>query len=184
MVKTVATFLLGLCLAWAPACGRKGPLQLPQGREPMPVEGLTAVLGDGAVLLHWTNPVKAVSGRPVAALERIEVWVFERDLPAGERPIAADRVERTARLVRSIPRSEFAAAAASAGPGPGGMAYSYPLAAAAAGPAKLVFTVRVLDRKGRVSDFAPPVAVDIPRRAGGVGPSNPGRCILGGGGRA
>jgi predicted small lipoprotein YifL len=183
MGKTLATLLLGLSLAWAPACGRKGPLQLPQGREPMPVEGLTAVVGDGAVLLRWTNPVKAVSGKPAAALETIEVWVFERDLPAGDRPLTADRVEKTARLVRRIPRTEFATPAASAGPGTGGMAYSFPLPPGSAGPPKLAFTVRVLDRKGRASDFAPPVEVDIPRRTAGVGPAKPEGCILRTGGR-
>jgi hypothetical protein len=183
MVKTLATLLLGLSLAWAAACGRKGPLQLPQGREPLPVEGLAAVVADGAVLVRWSNPVKAVSGKPVAALEAVEVWIFEHGLPAGGRPLAADQVEKTARLVRSIPRSEFVAAAALAGPGQGGMAFSYPLTPGAAGPLKLAFTVRVLDRKGRASDFAVPVSVEIPRGTAGVGPRNPGRCILGAGGR-
>jgi predicted small lipoprotein YifL len=183
MVKTLATFLLGLSLACSPACGRKGPLQLPQGRQPMPVEGLTAAVSDGAVLLRWTNPSKAVSGKPVAGIETIEVWVFEGDLPAGGRPPAADQVEKTARLVRRIPRTEFAAAAAAGDAGPGGMAFSYRLPSGAAGPAKLAFTVRALDRRGRASEFAPPVAVDVPRRTAAVGPWDAGRCILGAGGR-
>ena len=155
MARTLTTLLLGLALAAAPGCGRKGPLELPQGREPLSPGALTATMTDGTILLRWTNPVKAVSGKPVEALEAVEIWAFDQGLPEGGRTLPSSEIEKTARLVRrltgpDLERSTFA--------------YVIPVP----GPAKLAFTVRVLDRKGRASDFAAPVAVDIPRKDAGV----------------
>ncbi len=183
MAKTWATLLLGLGLALAPGCGRKGPLGLPPGQAPMAVEGLSAVAGDSAVLVRWTNPVKAVSGKPVEALETVEVWVFERELPAAGRALTSEEVEKKGRLARRIPRAELEAMAGTAGEAPGTMTFSYVLPPSSAAPAKLAFTVRVFDRKGRASDFAAPAAVEPARRLAAVGPSAPGRCILRAGGR-
>jgi len=183
MVKTVATPLLALGILFAPGCGRKGPLELPQGRHPMTVEGLAAEAGEGgAVVVHWRNPERSVSGRPVETIEAVEVWVFEGDLPPAGRPPAPDAVEKSARLVRRIARTEFPAFTAPAGAAPGTLALSYALPPGAALPAKAAFTVRVFDRKGRASDFAAPAVVEIARRLASGRPPAPGRCMLGSGG--
>jgi predicted small lipoprotein YifL len=170
MARTFATLLIGLALAAGPGCGRKGPLELPQGRDPMPVEGLTAAAADGAIVLHWTNPVKAVSGKPVEPLEAVEIWVFERGLPAGGLTPTSGEIEKTARRVRRLTRPDLERAT-----------FSYVLPAQA--PAKLAFTVRAVDRKGRASDFAAPVGVDTGRKDAGGSPAGPQRCILMGGAR-
>ncbi len=167
MRRPVATFLLGLSLVTAQACGRKGPLVLPQGRAPLPVEGLTAAAGDGQVVLRWTNPSKEISGHPLGPIGAIEVWVFDRGLPEGGGPLSADTIEKTARLARKIPAREIAA---SAGVLPGAMTFTYALPAGLAGPAKMAFAVRVLDRRGRASEFAGPVTVGI-LKAPGVDPA-------------
>ena len=169
MAKPVATLLFGLALlAAAPACGRKGPLVLPQGRGPNPVEALTAVPAEGAVDLRWTNPVKTVSGRPLGPLAAVEVWIFDRGLPEAGRPLTADRIEKTARLFRRIAAKEFVAFVGAEGETPGVMTFSFPLLPPPETPAKLAFTVRVFDGKGRASEFAPPVAVDLARKDAGV----------------
>lgn len=164
MAKPLATLLIGLGLAAATACGRKGPLELPPGRAPMPVEAMTAVPGPSAVLLRWTNPAKAVSGRPVGLLDAVEIWVFDRGLPAGGRPLTSDEIEKTARLVRRIPRREFGSYAEKTGDGSSTMAFSYDAGSPASAPTKLAFTVRVFDRRGRASDFSAPITVDVARK--------------------
>jgi predicted small lipoprotein YifL len=161
MARPFATLILGLSLLVFPSCGRKGPLAIPAGRAPMPVEKLAANLGHEVVLLMWTNPVKAVSGKPVGPLETVEVWVFDQGLPSGSRALTSDEVEKAARLVRRISRQEFDSFDLMSGGSPGVLAYKYPVAIGPSGPAKLAFTVRVFDAKGRASDFAPPVAVEI-----------------------
>jgi predicted small lipoprotein YifL len=177
MDKRIATLLVGLCLAAVPACGRKGPLVLPASRAPLPVAGLTAVAGDGTAVLRWVNPVKSVSGKPLGPLAAVEIWVFDKPLPAGGRPLTSEAVEKSARLARKIPRGEFAAHGGGAGEAAGVMAYTYDLPAGAAVPVKLAFTVRVVDRKGRVSEFPAPAAVEISRRTPGVDrPAAPGVC--------
>ena len=74
----------------------------------MPVEALTAAAAT-TTSSCWTNPVKAVSGRPVGPLGAVEIWVFDRGLPAGGGPLTPGESRRSARLVRRIPRPEFGA---------------------------------------------------------------------------
>jgi len=161
MARPFATLILGLPLLVFPACGRKGPLAIPPGHEPMTVEGLAAAQRGQAVFLEWTNPVKAVSGRPVTDLETVEIWVFDGGLPAGGRPFTSIEVEKMARLARRIPKEEFGSFQGRSGARDSGMAFPFVLDPGPAGPKRLAFTVRVLDAKGRASDFAPPVAVEI-----------------------
>ncbi len=170
MTKPVAALLIGLGLLSAAACGRKGPLALPPGRAPMPVERLTAAAAEGSVVLRWANPTKEISGRPLASLGAVEIWVFDRGLPSGAGPLTPDAIERTARIVRKIPAKDFGTLAGREGEAPGVMTFSYALPKAAPAPGKLAFTVRVFDRKGRASEFSAPVAVDIARRDAGVDP--------------
>jgi len=161
MARPIVTLLIALVVALAPACGRKGPLELPPGRAPMPAEDLTAVPGEGTVALAWRNPVKAVSGRPLGPLGAVEVWVFEGDPAAGE-------FEKKARLVKKFTGRELAALAAAGAEPPGAMAFTFAVPAAAAAPAKLAFAVRVFDRAGRASALTTPVAVDLPRKDAGA----------------
>lgn len=168
MDKRISAVLLALCLAAAPACGRKGPLVLPQGGAPLPVEGLTAVAGEGGIVLRWTNPVKAVSGKPLGPLEAVEVWIFDKGLPAGGGPITSETIEKSARLVRKIPRTAFGAHGGPGGEAARAMTFTYAPAPGTVVPARLAFAVRVVDRKGRASDFADPVAVETALRAPGV----------------
>jgi predicted small lipoprotein YifL len=150
MAKRLAALLAGLALAAGTACGRKGPLVLPQGGAPLPVERLSAVAKDGAVVLTWANPVKAVSGRPLGDPGGIEIWVFEREVPAAGVPPSPAAVEASARLVGRISGREAAAA-------------SFVFEPVPAGAKSLAFTVRVVDRKGRASDFSPPAVAEIVR---------------------
>jgi hypothetical protein len=161
MARPFAMLILGLPLLVFPACGRKGPLEIPAGREPMAVEGLAAAQRGQAVFLEWTNPVKAVSGRPLTDLETIEIWVFDAGLPAGGRPFASAEVEKTARLARRIPKEEFGNFERRAGARDSGMAFPFVFDPGPAGPKRLAFAVRVIDAKKRASDFTAPAAVDL-----------------------
>jgi len=146
--RLAALFIMGL--AAVAGCGRKGPLELPPGRAPMAVERLTAVPKDGAVVLAWTNPVKTVAGDPLGPLGAVEIWVFETDRPAAGTALTPEAVERKARLARRLEAPAAAAASFSFEPVP-------------AGAKSLAFTVRVIDRKGRASEFSPLAVVDILR---------------------
>ena len=60
-----------------------------------------------------------------------------------------------------------------AGEAPGRLAFAYDIVPGPAAPAKLAFTVRVFDRKGRASDFAAPAAVDLARKDARLDPPAP-----------
>jgi hypothetical protein len=167
MSKSCALLLAGLSLASVAACGRKGPLVLPPGLAPLPPAGLRAVAGEGRVDLSWSNPEKEISGRPLGAIGAIEVWVFDQGLPGGGEPLTSERIERSARLARKLPGREVAALTAARPDAPGVMTFTYVLPPGTAAPAKLAFAVRVVDRRGRVSEFAGPVEIEMtPRHAG------------------
>lgn len=153
MARPFATLLLGLGLVAGLACGRKGPLELPAGREPMTVEGLAAFQRGQVIVVEWSNPVKAVSGHPLEAVETVEIWVFDRSLPAD--------VEKQARLARRIPKEEFGSFQGRSAARESGMSFPFVFDPGPAGPRSLAFTVRTLDAKKRASEFAAPAAVDI-----------------------
>ena len=161
MARPFATLILGLLIVAGSACGRKGPLEIPLGREPMAVEGLTALQRGQVVYLEWTNPVKAVSGRPLTVLEAVEIWVFDLDLPPGGGALPSAEVEKKARLARRIPKEEFGSSQGRSGAGESGMAFSFVFDPGPAGPKSLAFTLRVLDSAKRASGFTAPVAVEI-----------------------
>ena len=157
MKREAAIFALGLAVLLGPACGRKGPLQPPLSAGPKPVEGLTARQRAETIVLEWTNPEKAVDGRPARDLDAAEIWVFDRGLPDG--PAAG--IEKAARLARRIVRAEFASFR---GPAEGSlrrMAFAFVFDPGPAGPKDLAFTVRVFDGKRRASEFAAPVVVAV-----------------------
>jgi predicted small lipoprotein YifL len=154
--RLAALFILGLSIAAVADCGRKGPLELPPGRAPMAVERLTAVPNDGAVVLAWTNPVKTVAGDPLGPLGAVEIWVFENDRPAAGTALTPETVEKKARLARRIEAPAAVAASFTFEPVPGGAK-------------SLAFTVRVIDRKGRASEFSALAVADILRPPAGAG---------------
>lgn len=168
MAKPVVLLLAGLALVSVPGCGRKGPLVLPPGRVPRPVSGLTASAAAGGVVLRWTNPVQEISGRPLGPLGAVEIWILDKGLPPGSGPLAGEAIERTGRLLRKIAGRELAGLAAGPGQGAGAMTFTCALPPSAPAPSKLAFAVRVRDRRGRASEFAGPVAVDIPGPRAGV----------------
>ncbi len=162
MTRSAGTLFLGLAILAAPACGRKGPLVLPPGREPMPAKRVSAILEERAIVLAWTNPDKTVSGKLLGPLEAIEIWVFEKDVPASGAVLAPQEVTQRGRLLLTSSPDGGAAT----------MSRSVPVPE---GAKALAFTIRVRDRRGRVSGFSPLVVVDIARTpAGAAGPDREG----------
>lgn len=153
--RLAALFIMGLSIAAVAGCGRKGPLELPPGRAPMAVERLSAALEGGAVRLTWTNPVKTVAGNALGPLAVVEVWIFDKDLPAAGSVPTPEAVEKSARLLLKV----FAAGRGET------MSRTLSLPGGAKSPA---FTVRVVDRKGRASEFSPVAVADVPRAPAGA----------------
>lgn len=176
MDKRIAALLLGLCLAAAPACGRKGPLVLPPGRAPMPVEGLTAVAGEGTVVLRWIDPVKTVGGKPLGPLAAVEIWIFDKGRPGAGAPLTSGAVEKAARLARRVSGGELAALRGPAGEGAGVRTFACELPAGQAAPARPAFAVRVFDAKGRASEFSVATVDPVRKEAGVDRPAAPGVC--------
>jgi predicted small lipoprotein YifL len=155
MTRTAGTLILVSAILAASGCGRKGPLVLPPGRDPMPAERVSAVLEEGAIVLAWTNPVKTVSGKPLGPLGTIEIWVFEKDVPAAGATLSPEEITKRGRLLLKTPPDG----------GEATMSRSVPVPE---GAKSLAFTVRVRDRRGRASGFSPLVVVDIARTSAGA----------------
>ena len=177
MRKRTGLFVsLGLTVFLVPACGRKGPLQLPLVIVPQKVDTLKAFQRGNQVLLEWVNPKTTIDGRPLAGLSDIEVWVqeFRDQTKSKEKAPAADEFESKGRCVAVIFQTEKPALrdktrenaraaivpAKKKNPGAKELIYEYGLSEKEIKDVKLFFAVRVRDeRRNRFSDFSDPVAI-------------------------
>jgi len=176
MKRTGFFVFLALAVSLVPACGRKGPLQMPLVLVPQKVDTLKAFQRGNQVLLEWANPETYIDGRALTGLSDIEVWVHEiRDQSKSkEKAPAADEFGSKGRCVavlfqtekpapRDRTRENARAAVVPAkkkSPGAKGLIYEYGLSEKELKDVKLVFALRVRDeRRKRFSDFSDPVAI-------------------------
>lgn len=159
MARPVGTLILGLAILTGPACGRKGPLELPPGREPMPVEGSTAFQRGDMIVLEWQNPAKAVSGRALV-VAAVEIWAVEEESAAALASLRVPDVEKRAKPVRRIGRDEFPEHGTDPGSERRGMRYEHAFDGSRAGSTSFAFSIRVFDGGGRPSDFCLPMTVE------------------------
>jgi len=176
MKRTGFFVFLALAVSLFPACGRKGPLQLPLVLVPQKVETLKAFQRGNQVLLEWTNPKTYIDGRALTGLSDIEVWIHEiRDQSkSSEKAPSAEEFGSKGGCIAVLfqtekppPRDRAAEKARAAvvpakrkGPGANELLYEYGLSVNELKDVKLVFALRVRDeRRKRYSDFSDPVAV-------------------------
>lgn len=161
-----------------PACGRKGPLQLPLVLVPQTAEKLTAIQRGNRILLEWSNPTATIDGQPLKGRPDVEIWICVlRDPPApGEKPPAAEEFASKGRRIavlyqtekppREKPGETPPAAVRPAqrrGADPFELCTEYVLSGEELRGVKLMFAVRVRDEsRKRYSDFSAPAAV-VPR---------------------
>jgi len=176
MKRTGYLVLLAVVVSGIPACGRKGPLQLPLVLVPQKVEALKAVQRGSLILLEWINPVTYIDGRPLSGFPNIEVWIHkipDQSKSKEPAPSADDFGSKGRFLAILVPadkpplRDEAAKKAGAAvvpvkrkAAGAKELVYEYGLSADDLKDVKLFFALRARDeRRKRFSDFCPPVAV-------------------------
>lgn len=159
MARPFGALVLGLAILAGPACGRKGPLELPPGREPMAVEKPAAFQRGDKVVLEWTNPDRAVSGRPLA-VAAAEIRVLEEASDDAPPSLRAADVEKRTKPVLRIKRDEFPRYRTDPGTETLKMSYEHAFDGHRAGSVRFSFSIRVFDGSGRASEFCPPVTVE------------------------
>jgi predicted small lipoprotein YifL len=161
MKRAVGILALGVSLLSGLACGRKGPLRPPVGREPQAVRNLTAHQRGVSVVLEWTNPERSLDGRPVGSLEAAEIWTMEVGQGQAVQGLKLKDFEPRARLGRRLAPREWRRVP---GPSPGNpldARFVFPVGEDKFRPRVLAFSIRVLDGKKRFSEFCPPVALHL-----------------------
>lgn len=161
MKRPAGILALGLAVICAPACGRKGPLQRPVSPRPQAVEKLVARQRGASVVFEWTNPARAIDGRPLRALRAAEVWVLDLGPAGAKGPLKPRDFETRARLVRRVPARELRSASGRVSGTAADAIVVYPVSGDGFHPGTQAFSVRVLDDKGRPSEFSAPVPVDL-----------------------
>lgn len=74
MTSRRAIGLLGTLALLAAACGRKGAPIPPVPERPMPVADLLARQEGNLAVLRWAWPDRTTAGRPLPAIEGVEIW--------------------------------------------------------------------------------------------------------------
>jgi len=156
MKRSSGILALGLAALCLSGCGRKGPLRPPASPRPAAVSGLAVRQRGASVVLDWVNPSRAVDGRPLRAVQAVEVWVLDLGAGSAGPPVAARDFAARARLGRRVPAPDLRPAETGAG-----VSAVCPLPGDGFRPARLAFSVRVLDEKGRASELCPAVPVEV-----------------------
>ncbi len=156
MMRPAGILALGLAALSLPACGRKGPLRPPASPRPQAVRELAVRQRGASIVLDWINPSRTVDGRPLRAVGTAEVWVLDLGTRGAGPPLAARDFAARARLGRRVPARDLRPAGT-----PSGVTAVYPLPGDGFQPATLALSVRVLDEKGRPSEFCPAVPVEV-----------------------
>ncbi|MFQ6037251.1 MAG: fibronectin type III domain-containing protein [Candidatus Aminicenantales bacterium] len=146
-------------------CGKKGNLLPPLVRIPEPPEAVEAVQRADKIILSWKNPEAFVDGRALERIDRVEVWVFEKDIPAEEGPgqeaeetPRGDAFERKGELAGTIEAANFEDHRVRDERAEPRLRFVYTLPEAAAASRTFLFALRVNVGK-KYSDFSEPVSI-------------------------
>lgn len=100
---------LGLCLLFAPACGKRRPPQPPVERVPQRTELLSGIQRGSQVILNWPAPLRNASDDSVQSIRRIDVY---RLAEAADDPLSLTEEEFSSRatLIGSVPYESISGA--------------------------------------------------------------------------
>ncbi len=155
MKRPPHALLPGWILLAAVACGRKGPLELPYSRIPAPVEDVVVYQRGDRAVLEWTNPEKNIDGHPPVNVEAVEIW-----LASGGPALTSGDLEKFGRMIVRLTEDDLASFNPDRRGGiPPRLTTSVPLDGSP--PTARAFSLRVQANGKRLSDFSPPVSLEI-----------------------
>ncbi len=160
MKRPPHALLPGWILLAAVACGRKGPLELPYSRIPAPVEDVVVYQRGDRAVLEWTNPETNIDGHPPVGLEAVEIWLVSSGPAAAGPALTSQDFEKAGRMLVRLTGDDLASLdPARSGGVPPRLTTSVPLDGSP--PAVRAFSFRVRANGERLSDFSPPVSLEI-----------------------
>ena len=144
------------------SCGKKGPIEPPLLRIPQTIENLVLIQRGAALLLSWTNPSAYIDGNPLDEAAEVEIWMIKEDRKAqsSAKTWTAEEFEGKAQLLTRISEDQFATLRPTGAKTGAELTYSHTLAGEDFGRKVLTFSLRVRDRKDRVSAFSAPASLE------------------------
>ncbi|MBM3284707.1 MAG: hypothetical protein FJY81_02440 [Candidatus Aminicenantes bacterium] len=108
MKRSLSLVFLVLFFAFAPGCGKKGPLQPPLMRIPQSVAEFSLAQQGDKFILRWVNPDTYIDGNPLGEVSEVEVWLMiEEESEAGPGKITLEEFEKKARLAARLIKDQF-----------------------------------------------------------------------------
>jgi predicted small lipoprotein YifL len=156
MMRSLIGAVLVFALLIPLGCGKKGPIQLPLARVPQKAESTTLVQRGNKIFLEWKNPGAYTDGSPLTDIAEVEIWLLEEDIPeAGAFPkISRESYKNRAKVSASVKGEDLSPSQKAKSKTLPEFVYVYPLGSGQTAAKRLTFSLRLVDKKGKQSDFS------------------------------
>lgn len=135
-------------------CGKKGPILAPLIKIPGKIEAVNAIQKGDKIILTWKNPATYSEGSPMSEVESVEIWLLKEDEDSSrkEMPVKLEKFEEIAELILSIKNEKFPEYQKAKFHGE--FNYYYCLAPEEFVSKRLIFSLRIKDRRKKESAFS------------------------------
>lgn len=160
-MKKFFSFFIIFSLFFLFSCGKKGPIFPPIIQIPQKVEVFNGIQRGDKIILVWDNPTTYIDGNPLGEISEVEIWLFEekKESTGKEEPVEAkllsqDEFEKKAKLLASIKKEKFSEYQAEQTKELQRHRYLFPLVVKENLSIRLIFGIRIKDKKKRESEFS------------------------------
>jgi len=167
MKKFLLLLIISFLLFLFPSCGKKGPIQPPVIKVPQKIEDFEAKQQGDKIILRWKNPVSYSDGSPLSEIKEIEIWLLEEPGKSKEAAEESSQEEQerlpqiswqdfkeNSKLEKAIKKEKFSEYLRKHSKDSLEFEYLYKLPEENFTLKRLIFALKVEDRRGKSSEFS------------------------------
>ena len=149
------------------SCGKKGPIQPPVVKIPQKIEDFEAKQQGDKIILRWKNPLSYSDGSPLSEIKDIEIWMLEEPEKSKEAAeesfleekerlpqISLQDFKENSKLEKAIKKEKLSEYLRKHSKDSREFEYLYKLPEENFTLKRLIFALKVKDRRGKSSEFS------------------------------